>query len=196
MKYININLLGPEAQRSSGLAIPAGVDIDPVLIGIGAGGLLVAFAVPHMMAWGVDSFLNGPADQRIRAQEEEIKKNASGSQLLVERQKELQGLESDYQALQGLVGVGGTWASILEELRAITPTDLWLTEFKTDGGRIELAGSALDYKAVAYFYTNFQNSRNFAGPVLNAVSEESGTGRATVRFSLRATIVTPGISGS
>jgi len=196
MKTITINLLGGDAQKPSGLPIPSGIDLDPVLILIALVGLVMSFGLPNVLTWGVDHFLNEPADRQIQDQKAQMAKNTSGSQRMLERQKVLEGLENDLKALQGLVGQGGTWAGVLEELRAITPTDLWLTDLKTDGNRIEVNGSALDYKAVAYFYTNFQNSRNFAGPILGAINQTAGdNGRDVVRFSLRATIVTPGLSG-
>lgn len=195
MKTININLLGPEAQKTPAIPIPAGIDIDPIMIVIVLVGLAVSFGMPNVLTWGVDRFLNEPADRTLQEQKAEISRNKSGSQQLVERQKELEGLETDLKSLQGLVGHGGRWASILEELRAITPTDLWLTELRTDGSQLELSGAALDYKAVAYLYTNFQNARSFAGPILGNISEESGVseGRPIVRFAMRASIVTPGL---
>lgn len=196
MKYININLLGPEAQKPSGLAMPAGLDLDPVLIGIVVLGALFSLGVPNVLTWGVDKFLNEPASATIDANTRKLQGLKSGSLQLVERQKELETLEADLRSLQGLVGVGGRWASILEELRAITPTDLWLTSLKTEGDKIEMTGAALDYKAVAYFYTNFQNSRNFAGPILGTVAEQAGAdgSRPVVQFTMRASIVTPGVS--
>lgn len=197
MKYININLLGPDAQKPSALPIPAGLEFDPVLIGIVLLGSLVSFGLPNVLTWGVEKFLNEPAASTIDANTKKLQGLKSGSLQLVERQKELETLEADLRALQGLVGVGGRWASILEELRAITPTDLWLTGLKTEGDKLEMTGSALDYKAVAYFYTNFQNARNFAGPILGTVAEQAGIdgSRPVVQFTMRASIVTPGVGG-
>ncbi len=197
MKYININLLGPEVQKTSALPIPAGIDLDPILIGIVVLGATLSFGLPNVLTWGVDTFLSAPADVTIAANNQKIKGLQSGSLQLVERQKELEALETDLHSLQGLVGLGGTWASILEELRAVTPTDLWLTQVTAENDKLEMTGAALDYKAVAYFYTNFQNSRNFAGPILGTVAEEAGGegARPVVRFTMRVSIVTPGVSG-
>ncbi len=200
MKYITVNLLGADAPRAGGLPIPAGVDLDPGLIAVVLVGGILAFGLPQFATWGVDHFLNDPATAQIDAMKNEVSRSKSGSQQLVERQKELEGLETDLNSLQGLVGHGGTWAAVLEELRAITPTDAWLTDLRTDGNHIEVTGNALDYKAVAYFYTNFQNSRNFAGPVLGAITEDAATqgagGRHVVKFTIRASLIAPGLSGS
>jgi len=200
MKYITVNLLGEAAPRPSALALPAGVDLDAGLIAVVIVGGIVAFGVPQLATWGVERFLNEPATAQIEAMKNEVGRSKIGSQQLVERQKELEGLEGDLRSLQGLIGPGGTWAGVLEELRAITPTDLWLTDVKTEGQHIEVSGAALDYKAVAYFYTNFQNSRNFAGPVMGSVSEDAAAqgagGRNIVRFTIRASIIAPGVTGS
>ncbi|MNX71485.1 Fimbrial assembly protein (PilN) [compost metagenome] len=89
-----------------------------------------------------------------------------------------------------------TWKSVLEEVRDLTPTDAWLTRLSIDGGnKLKIEGKALDYRAIAFFYTNFQNANHFARPVLGSLQSESVGGQAVIRFNLDCDINDQGLGG-
>ncbi|MBI6547009.1 MAG: PilN domain-containing protein [Cyanobacteria bacterium NC_groundwater_1444_Ag_S-0.65um_54_12] len=192
MRTININLLAPEPAAATGLSLPSQLDIDPLLILIGVIGVAVSFGIPNLTKWGVITFLCEPADRQIAEQEAELKHSEHGSQELVKRQKLVEGLETDYQVLQGLFSKRGVWVNILEELRGLTPTDVWFDSLTTTGNDITIVGNALDYRAIAYFYTNFQHARNFTAPSLSGIKLGAAGDQSLVSFTLKATLAGAG----
>lgn len=192
MKIININLLGDRP----GNLLPAGLNIDPDLLVKGVVGAVLAFLIPTLTVFSVDTFLLGPAV----AENEQILRdlganNNAGKDLKKDKEK-AEALEKDYEVLLGIAGQSATWKSVLEEVRDLTPTDAWLTRLSIESGnKLRLEGKALDYRAIAFFYTNFQNANHFARPVLGSLQSEGIGGQAIIRFSLDCDINVKGLGG-
>lgn len=183
MKPITINLIG----ETSGPALGAlgELNIDPALIITGVVGLLVALIVPNLIGVIIDNFLINPANAQISQLQQSIGSNKGRAIQLTKLQKQLNSLEGDYSTLLSLAKESSTWKSVLEEIRDLTPTDLWLTSLSIDGGqKLHMSGAARSYQAIAFFYTNLQNAETLSHPVLgNLQSDEIGN-QQIVRFSV------------
>ena len=187
MKPITINLLGAET-KAVALALPSATQLDMPLVTIVAIGLIAVLGLPPLALWVVDTFLVNPATAQSDDLTRQIGQNKGAVKQLNLLQADVTKRQHDLDELEGLVGRGGGWASTLEELRNLTPTDLWLTSFRADSGGVSLSGDALAYKDVAYFYTNLQNARNFSAPILSNVAITTLAGQQVVQFSLHAAI--------
>jgi Tfp pilus assembly protein PilN len=109
--------------------------------------------------------------------------------------KSLEGLASEKDqlrqqlvTLQGVAQAGISWGTMLNELRAMTPGDLWFDKLDTDSisGTLKVTGAALDYNAVAYFHNNLQHSLYFQNPTLSKTNTElgAGSGPKLVKFEM------------
>lgn len=182
MKQININLLGDAAPS---LSLPGELNIDPALVITGVVGLLSAFIVPNVLAVLIDNFLINPTSTRIEQIKTSIGANKGKATRLAQIQKQLQSLEGDYNTLLTLAKESSTWKSVLEEVRDVTPTDMWLTELRIEGSsKIKLSGVAINYQAIAFFYTNLQNGASFRHPILGGLQTESNAGQTLIRFNV------------
>lgn len=182
MKQININLLGDVAPS---LNLGGDLDIDPALIITGAVGLLSALVLPNVLAVLMDNFLINPTSARIEQIQASIGANKGKATRLAQMQKQLQSLEGDYNTLLALAKESSTWKTVLEEVRDVTPTDMWLTQLSIEGSsRLKLSGVAINYQSVAFFYTNLQNANSFQHPVLGGLQTESSGAQTLIRFNV------------
>ena len=81
----------------------------------------------------------------------------------------------------------GVLADMLNELRALTPANLWFDGLTTDAGKgtMQLTGAALDYSSVAFFQRNLQHSDFFEEPKLGQTQMSAGTnGVSVVKFTI------------
>ncbi|MBO9541872.1 PilN domain-containing protein [bacterium] len=192
MKIININLLG---DRPPSL-LPSNLNIDPELLLRGIVGAIIALILPLIIGFSVDKLMLGPAvaenDRILR----DLGTNKNTASVLRKEKERAEALEKDYESLLKLARQSATWKSVLEEVRDLTPTDAWLTRLSIDGGnKLKIEGKALDYRAIAFFYTNFQNANHFARPVLGSLQSESVGGQAVIRFNLDCDINDQGLGG-
>lgn len=194
MKTININLIGD--RPTAGLALAPELNIDPGLLIAAVGGFAGAFLLPTLIGMVLDNFLIAPTSAEI----EQLK--ASTSQSLVKTkeieriQKQAEALEGDYTTLLNLAKQTGTWKTVLEEVRDLTPTDTWLTHLNIEGGsKLKLEGTALDYRSIAFFYTNLQNASNFNHPVLGGLQSDSVGGQTVIRFTVDCDLATEAVGG-
>ena len=183
MKTITINLLG-ETSSESKLAIP-GLDIDPQLLITAALSLGLGLLVPNVANTVLQNFMINPAMEKVAQLDTEIGASGNKATQLAKTQKDIEALESDYRVLLGITQESGRWKDMFEELRDLTPTDMWFTALAVDGNtRLTLTGYALDYRAVAFFYTNLQKSRSFARPVLGAIGSSVIDGQPVIQFQV------------
>ncbi|MEB3284591.1 MAG: PilN domain-containing protein [Candidatus Sericytochromatia bacterium] len=200
MTTININLL-PEELRPSKASAGATVggisfSVDPsalMPIGIGAMVALVLFFTPSLLrSMWLDPLAEQLAEQEQGAQNEIDKYNTSLKDLQSQSEK-LDLLKRQLTTLQGVAGVTKSWGEVLNELRTLTPGNMWFEEFKVDSSKSELLvkGGALDYGAVAYFQRNLEHSEYFAQPQLKKTENEADeTTVKHVKFEL-LTIIRP-----
>jgi Tfp pilus assembly protein PilN len=184
MKIISINLVGERPVTK--LALAEGLNVDPMLILTVGVGLIAALSVPSLLGFVLDSFLINPTQAQIDQIKQSIGTNKGKASQLAVIQKQAQALEGDYNTLLTLARQSGEWKTVLEEIRDLTPTDMWLTHLEIDGGKkLKLEGSALDYRAIAFFYTNMQGASHFSHPVLGGLeAQEAQAGQPVIRFTL------------
>lgn len=183
MKTITINLLG-ESSSESKLALP-GLDIDPQLLITAVLALGLGFLTPNVANWVLQTFMINPAVEQVAQLEQEIGASGNKATQLAQTQKEIESLESDYRVLLKLTQESGRWKDVFEELRDLTPTDMWFTGLTVgDNSKLTLTGYALDYRAVAFFYTNLQKSRSFARPVLGSIGSSVIDGQPVIQFQV------------
>lgn len=194
MKTININLIGD--RPSAGLALAPELNIDPGLLLAAVGGLAGAFLLPTVVGMVLDNFLISPTQDEIsRLKASTTQSTAKGKE--IERiQKQAEALEGDYNTLLSLAKQSGTWKTVLEEVRDLTPTDMWLTRLTiAEGSKLRLEGTALDYRAIAFFYTNLQNAANFNHPVLGGLQSDPMGGQTVIRFSVDCDLAAEAVGG-
>jgi Tfp pilus assembly protein PilN len=164
---INVNLLGEQADER--IRLPIDQDML-VLMGIGVGGMILAMLLPLIVNLFLSSVLIARENSEAERLDSILGRSSGELQQLDKKKEQLRSLESELTYLQSLMGQGAVWPTLMEELRVITPTEMWLTSVGINGNSLTVSAVALNYRAVAYFYTNLQNSTNFADPVLGAIS--------------------------
>jgi Tfp pilus assembly protein PilN len=190
MKTITINLLGDGTSEKFGLP---GLDVDPQLIVTAALSLGLGLLTPNVANMVLQHFLITPAIEQVAQLDQQIGASGTKATQLSNTQKEIEALESDYRVLLQLTQESGRWKDMLEELRDLTPTDMWFTQLNVDGNsRLMLTGYALDYRAVAFFYTNLQKSQSFARPVLGAIGSSVIDGQPVIQFQVDCDLNAPG----
>lgn len=193
MTQININLLGDAAP--SGLGLSADLNLDPALIITGVVGMLSALIVPNVLAFLIDNYMIAPTEKHIEQIKTNIGANKGKATQLAQLQRQLNSMEGDYDTLLTLAQESSTWKSVLEEVRDVTPTDCWLTQLSIEGGtRLKMAGVAINYQAIAYFYTNLQNGTTFFRPILGGLQADQTGGQSTIRFNVDCDLK-PGAGG-
>ncbi len=183
MKTININLIGD--RPASKLALAPELDIDPGLLIAAVGGLAGAFLLPTLIAMVLDNFFIAPTNAEIQQLQQSTTQSRAKSKEIESIQKQAEALEGDYNTLLTLAKQTGAWKTVLEEVRDLTPTDMWLTRLAIEGGsKLKLEGTALDYRSIAFFYTNLQNAGNFNHPVLGGLQSETMGPQTVIRFTV------------
>ena len=190
MTTININLL-PEELRpvSGGSGGGASYDKDVVVpIAIGAVAAIVIAALPTL---ATTMYLE-PRAAELTTQVEELdqeinKYNTTLNSLkAIADNKEM--LRQQLGTLQSVASGGGiSLADMLNELRALTPANLWFEGLSTDQakGSMQVSGAALDYSSVAFFQRNLQHSDYFETPELKQTQMSAGqNGVSVVKFTM------------
>lgn len=193
MATININLL-PEELRpgKSGGGSFGGPTMDRATmmpIAIGGIAMLALGASPTL----ADSMWLTPWSEAVALEDQEVqadidKFNTTLNELKSQGERE-DLLKKQLATLQGVSGVTPSWGEILNELRTLTPGNLWFDTFKadTDKSEISVAGGSLDYGSVAYFHRNLEHSEFFANPVLSKTEMTTGA-VPTVKWDMKVTV--------
>lgn len=202
MITISINLVG---DRQSETLLPF-KNIDEDMIGLAllfTGGFLAAVILPLILNFMIDSILISRVTRETERLQGVLGKSSGELQQIGKMREHLRSLESEYDMLKTLVGQGAIWPSILEELRTLVPTDMWITGVSIGGNSLKIDAKALNYRAVAYFYANLQNAKNFNTPVLGPIglgggaaaaegedAKEKTPGQKIIDFSVNCTVST------
>lgn len=194
MKTIDINLIGD--RPASRLALAPELNIDPGLLIAAVGGLAGAFLLPTLIGMVLDNFLITPTDAEIAQMKAKTGQSQAKSKEIEEIQKKAEALEGDYETLLVLAKQSGAWKTVLEEVRDLTPTDTWLTRLAiVEGTKLRLEGTALDYRSIAYFYTNLQNAGNFNHPVLGGLQSDALGPQTVIRFTVDCDLAPVAVGG-
>lgn len=191
MTTININLLPEELRSSKSSGAMGGGDGPPkeaiVPLALGAVVALVIGAVPYgLNAFWLDGREASVAEQETAIQQEIDKYNTTLQSLKsIADNKEV--LRAQLATLQSVAGGRMSWGDVLNEMRSLTPGNLWFESFKSEAAtnKISVTGAALDYSSVAYFHRNLQNSDYFVDPVLSRTEMSTGgNGITVVNFTI------------
>lgn len=192
MATININLL-PEELRpgksgggSFGGGMPSMDRAQMMPIGIGLIAAIALGSIPSLArSFWLDPWSASVAEEDAAVQQEIDKYNTTLNDLKKQADtKEL--LKKQLSTLQNVAGVTASWGTILDELRQVTPGNLWFDSFKADSGAssLTISGYALDYGSVAYFHRNLEHSEYFGDPVLGSTTMVTGP-VPTVKFDMK-----------
>lgn len=191
MTTININLLPEELRSKPGGGSVGGSDGPPkeaiIPLVIGGVAMIVIGAIPYCLnAFWLDGREAAVAEQETAIQQEIDKYNTTLQSLKsIADNKEV--LRAQLATLQSVAGGRMSWGDVLNEMRSLTPGNLWFESFKSDGAtnKIQVSGAALDYSSVAYFHRNLQNSDYFDEPVLSRTEMSTGgNGITVVNFTI------------
>jgi len=104
------------------------------------------------------------------------------------RQLELARRKSDL--LKSLEAARVPWDAILEELRAVLPQDVWLTQIELqEAGAMTFNGYGLSYTSVARFMVSLEGSELFRNIDMLSSQTQAVAGRQVVSFSLTGQFV-------
>lgn len=191
MATININLLPEELRpgRSGGGSMGNMPTLDRATmmpIGIGLIAAIAIGAVPSVArsVW-LDPWSEQVAGEDAEVQAEIDKYNTTLNDLKKQADtKEV--LKKQLTTLQNVAGVTASWGTILNELRTLTPGNLWFDSFKADSAaaNLTITGYSLDYGSVAYFHRNLEHSEFFVDPALGKTEMVAGP-VPTVRFDIK-----------
>ena len=78
---------------------------------------------------------------------------------------------------------------VLETLSVATPTSLWLTELRENGGNLVINGLAMDNQTIAEFMRALANSKYFNNVDLVEVIQEKSATPALKRFSIKSALL-------
>jgi Tfp pilus assembly protein PilN len=196
MSLISINLLPEElrpqkkAKGSGGLPSLGSLDqevLKPLLIG-GLAFILVGLS-PTLADW----FWLAPRTASVEAAEAEIAAETTKLQATLDEVKRLDtkktDLDKQFNLLNVVAGQRSTAAEMLDELRDLTPANVWYTAYKIDNAKDEvtLTGVSLDYASVAFLTRNLEHAKFYAEPVLTS-TEKTAEGKQTEMVSFNLTI--------
>ena len=194
MTTININLLPEELRpRAAGSRGGGGPSLDrevAVPIAVGVVAAIVIAAVPTM----INMFWLDAREADLVAQEEAITNEISTYQTTLKKLKDIadqkEALRAQLSTLQSVAGVSTSWGDMLNEMRSLTPANLWFEDMSSDTakGEVTFSGGALDYSSVAFFQHNLQNAEFFENPVLSGTSVQPTRGINVVKFEMTVTV--------
>ena len=78
---------------------------------------------------------------------------------------------------------------VLESLSLATPTSLWLTELRENGGNVVINGLATDNQTIAEFMRALANSKYFNNVDLVEVVQEKAAAPALKKFSIKSALL-------
>lgn len=175
---IKINLLPRERARRPLVSARLGV----------AAGLIVAsgFAI---VSWIYLSGLNAKVRADIRDVDRQIEELRPQVARVEELKRQIEAARRKEQVLRQLESMRVAWDSVLDELRDVMPTDVWLIRIEArDDGSFSFNGFGMSYEAVARFMVSLEKSPRFRGVDLTLVQQQTLLGRDVVNFSLTAAL--------
>ena len=195
MTTININLL-PEDLRPKGGSGGSGLPPRDVLVPIIGGAIIagVIAAIPYF----IQTYVLQPWEDDVQSQTDQVKKEIDKYNITLKSIKAMDSqrdqLHAQLATLETVAGAGTSWSDLLNELRSLTPSNLWFDSLKADPskGQLSLSCEALDYSSVAYFNTNLAHSEHFENPQLGATTMSQGSnGVKLVKFTITVDMKKP-----
>ena len=148
------------------------------------GSALLLLALLYLFQWREHGRLESElADLRSEIQALNVKVKEVGE--LQNKIKDLRGKNKIFDDLsKKRVGP----VRVLESLSVATPTALWLTELKENGGNLVINGLAMDNQNIAEFMRALANSKYFNNVDLVEVVQEKSAAPALKKFSIKSAL--------
>jgi len=121
---------------------------------------------------------------QVNARIEELRPQVAEVEAL---QRQINEARRKEQLLRELEGLRIPWEPVLNELRKVMPSDVWLIRIdaKSDGS-LTFNGFGMSYEAVARFMVNLDNSTLFQDSDLTIGQKQAQAGRDVINFSVTA----------
>lgn len=190
MTTININLLGIE--QKDRLRLGGSLPVDR--------GWLLAVVV---MLCGVAAALGGTVvlngllantEAHLAELQDEIKSLEGQLGEIKNLEAKKKQAVAEQRVLEYVTGRTYHWSSFLNELRDLTPENLWIEAVSVSGDQLSLSGNTFDHQTVAYFLASLQASPFFKDAALGQSDKSVDKGQVRVHFTMKATLdydVTP-----
>jgi len=78
---------------------------------------------------------------------------------------------------------------VMESLSSVTPTRLWLTQYRETGGNLHMEGLAIDHQTIADFLKALSGSAHFKNVELIETTQVEEEGVPLKRFAARANVL-------
>jgi len=149
------------------------------------GSALLVMGVVYFLQWHEHSRLeNELIDLRSEIQALNVKVKEVGE--LQNKIKDLRGKNKIFEDLsKKRVGP----VRVLESLSVATPTSLWLTELRENGGNVVINGLATDNQTIAEFMRALANSKYFNNVDLVEVVQEKAAAPGLKKFSIKSALL-------
>lgn len=175
---IKINLLPRERVRRPLLSARIGV----------AAGVVVALGFA-IVSWIYLSGLNAKVRSDIREVERQIEELRPQVARVEELKRQIEAARRKEQVLRQLESMRVAWDAVLDELRDVMPTDVWLIRIEArDDGSFSFNGFGMSYEAVARFMVSLEKSPRFRTVDLSIGQKQMMLGREVINFSLTAAL--------
>ncbi|MDR5695454.1 MAG: PilN domain-containing protein [Armatimonadota bacterium] len=178
---IRINLLPEERERRPRFRLPR----------LSTFALLLLLLVLLGTWWTYLTVRNSRLEAEVRRLDEEIALLRPKVQQVEALRSRIEQARRREALLRRLEQAVFPWDHVLEEVRALTPKDVWLTNLASDErGNVTIGGFGLSYAAVARFIANLEASPSFHEVDLGGSQKQQIAGRSVVNFTLTCRLAT------
>ncbi len=105
-------------------------------------------------------------------------------------------LENGLSNIKGIINGGKDWNNLLGHFEKFTPSDIQITNFAVDGGRVSLSLKGKEVKSIDRFITSFSNAKDpdnqnyFTDVVVSGYSKDETIGVTfSAKFNLNEAVV-------
>jgi Tfp pilus assembly protein PilN len=179
---IRINLLPKERIR--------GVSVAPrILVGFVAVVVVVGLVLVTLWLNLQNALLRGEIAQ-VNARIEELRPQVAEVEAL---QRQINEARRKEQLLHQLQAMRIPWEKVMNELRKVLPTDVWLNHIDAKGdGTLTFEGFGLSYESVARFMVSLNASPVFINADMRSAHKTSVANREVISFALTTQLAPPG----
>ncbi len=171
---IKINLLPKERVRR--IAVAPRILVGLVAVVVVAGLVLVTLYL------NVQNALLRAELAQVNARIEELRPQVAEVEAL---QRQINEARRKEQLLRQIAAMRIPWDKVMNELRKILPTDVWLTRIDAKGdGTLAFEGAGLSYESVARFMVNLNASPVFQNADFGAAQRANLANRKVVNFTV------------
>jgi type IV pilus assembly protein PilN len=179
---IKINLLPKERVRRVAVA-------PRILVGLVAVVVLAGLVLFTLYLNLQNALLRGEIAQ-VNARIEELRPQVAEVEAL---QRQINEARRKEQLLRQIEAMRIPWDRVMNELRKIMPTDVWLIRVDAKGdGTLTFNGFGLSYESVARFMVSLNASPVFQNADVTIAQKQDMNNRSVINFSVTAQLAPPG----